>query len=269
MAKKTAAQRAAKKHAKEVKRKKRLAARPAPTTPESRWKPEVEGIAGLARRMDVDRHVAATLAEQLYASGERPDAAAAWLPSRVDALSTDALLERLQALGIDADAESFAALALEHASTIRLFESAWSPHLPIDATVHDADLAAEAVEALWGRWLPDVLPEEWVRDTLFDATDAINEREFDECLALLLDIWGMAGEDPLAWLKRCNVVTDYGTLLYDVLLDASAGLEVDEGAQILKVVAPHVDEHGTLDPDGEFMADVNELLERHRGAAGC
>lgn len=244
MAKKTAAQRAAKKHAKSVKRKKRLAARPAPVPPEARWKPAIEGIAGLARRMDVDRHVAATLADQMYKAGERPDAAEAWLPSRVDALTTEDLLARLEALGIHTDAETFDPLTEAHASAARLFEVEWAPHLSIDASVHDADLAAEAVEVLWGRWKPDLLPAEWLLDGIYDAGEAFDDGQPDETLATLLDLWGLCGDAPLPWLQRCAAVEEFGPLLYDALAAATPGPELDEGLAVLEAVAPHVHENG-------------------------
>jgi hypothetical protein len=262
LAKKTPAQRAAKKHEKEKKRKKKLAGRPLPVAPEMRWKPLEEGISGLARRMQVDRHVAASMADQLFGSGERPDASAAWLPSRVEALSTEDILDRLEALGITADAESFDALAERHWSTLRLVDTEWEPKLAAERSVHDLDFVTEAAETLWGRWKPDTHPDEWVLDAIHDAEGALDDNANDEALAMLLDAWQALGDAPIQRLERVSMSKAFTLALYDAMaMTREPSPELLEGAEILEQVAPLV----TDEPD--FPPEAARLLRSVQAAA--
>ena len=257
MAQKTPAPRAAKKHEKEKKRQKKLAGRPLPVAPEMRWKPLEEGISGLARRMQVDRHIAASMADQLFANGERPDASAAWLPSRVEALTTQDILDRLEALGISTDAESFDALAERHWSTLRLVDTEWEPKLAAERSVHDLDFVTEAAETLWGRWKPDTHPDEWVLDSIHDAEGALDDNANDEALAILLDAWQALGDAPVQRLERVSMTKVYTLSLYDAMaMTQEISPELLEGAAILEQVAPLV----TDEPD--FPPEAARLLRR-------
>ena len=164
MSKKNGAQRAAKKHAKEKKRQKKLAERHAgPLDPLDRWRPEAHGIEGLARLLKTDSHHAAMLADLLAGEG-KAGAAATWHPARVRALGTEGIVAGLAARGVATDAARFATLAAAYESSRLLAAERWGPLLAPDATVHDRDFVGQAAEVLWAEWAPERLSDEALAD---------------------------------------------------------------------------------------------------------
>jgi hypothetical protein len=183
MAKKNDAKRAAKKHAKEKKRAKKIEKRrefgDARADVLARWKPRTQGIEGLARLLKTGSHDASVLAETLATNHGRTDAALAWLPSRVRALSTESLLAELAKRGVVTNEAAFLALTAGHTSARRLAADHWGPLLSADADVHDRDLVGEAAEVLWERWAPALPTDEQLLDATRDTEDALDNEDDD------------------------------------------------------------------------------------------
>ena len=188
------AKRAAKKHAKHVKRKKlkRTAAATPLVVPFSfpwdGWRPGEEGIEGLAERMEVSHQTAAHYAEDLHADG-RIDAVLAWLPSRVRALTDEELLQRLAQLGVVTGPEALEALTAEHASGRSIARLVWQPLCPSPLSVHDRDYMSQAAVELWERWVRHVLSDEAIAVRLDAITETLERARPETALVALLDLW--------------------------------------------------------------------------------
>ena len=193
MAKKNDAKRAAKKHAKEKKRQKKLAARDVAFDPIDRWRPAEHGIEGLARLLKSDSHHAAIVADLLAAEGKK-GAADTWHPARVAALGVDSVVAGLAERGIATDATSFAAQAAGHTSARALAVAHWAPSMRTDATVHDRDFVGEAAEVLWNAWAPERLNDEQLADRVALLYADFEERPDGAFVADFLAIWASIRE---------------------------------------------------------------------------
>lgn len=227
MAKKTDAKRAAKKHAKEKKRQKKVAEKRAnapvrQADPLAHWKPALHGIEGLARMLQTDSHDASVLAEHM-AKGGRKDAKEAWIPSRVAAFSTDALLAELAARGVVTDEAGFVAAAAGYESARKLAADVWGPLLSDGATVHDRDLVGQAAAVLWERWLPGRVTDETLRDRVRDLHDSRDDGDYVlEGLDKLLD------ETSYERLAQAWDETRFGEVVYELM--QQSGYEMEDPA---------------------------------------
>jgi len=198
MAKKDAAKRAAKKHEKEKKRKKKLDARPPRVVkqdPVDGWKPAIEGIEGLAHRLEVGSHDAAHLADLVATHGRRKDAAVTWLPSKVRALTDAQILAELAARGVVTDESTFVAAAEAREGARDLAIELWKPMMRATASVHDRDFVGESAVVLWERWAPHHLADEVLHDLLREAFDHIEDDKHDAALGVLCHVWELAREN--------------------------------------------------------------------------
>ncbi|MSP55311.1 MAG: hypothetical protein EXR69_06880 [Myxococcales bacterium] len=237
MAKKSPAQRANKKHEKEKQRQKKLARRQPPLSPEERWKPLTEGIEGLARRLDVDAYIAFEEAAGL--AKQRPEVAQLWTTERVDALSTDEILVRLEGLGVTTDAESFAERALVLERTLLFSNGDWLPRLDEGnpeppRTVHDRDFLRAANIILWERWLPDQPCDEDLNASFDHAWFNFDSGHTEEPFFDLLDVWEQLGPNAQDRLQR----TPFGVDYTNVLLETTHAVlsELDELGPVVKAL---------------------------------
>lgn len=212
MAKKTPAQRAKKKHQKDIKRKKKLAARgpaaPAvltPPNPLTGWHPATEGIAGLAKRFAISGHIAARVAEARvtrpgYAGGEM-----LWIPSRVSALTTEEILAGLAARGVHTDERAFLVLAAEHTGG-RAIAATWLADLA--GTVHDHDFVGQAAEELWARWNGDVPSDEDLADQWDAGLMAYEGGDPEEAVEEWVGLWTeLSATGGIARYRRLGLVS--------------------------------------------------------------
>jgi hypothetical protein len=198
MAKKDAAKRAAKKHEKEKKRKKKLEARPPRVVtqdPVDGWKPAIEGIEGLAHRLEVGSHDAAHLADLVATHGRRKDAGATWLPSKVRALSDAQILAELAARGVVTDESTFVTAAEAREGARDLAIELWKPMMTSNASVHDRDFVGESAVVLWERWAPHHLADEVLHDLLRSAFDHLEDGSNDVALEILCNAWELARDN--------------------------------------------------------------------------
>ncbi|MES2643695.1 MAG: hypothetical protein V4850_29685 [Myxococcota bacterium] len=243
MAKKSSAQRASKKHEKEKKRKKKLDARPPRAVkrdPVDDWKPGLEGIEGLAHRLDVGSHDAAHLAELVATHGRRADAKNTWLPGRVRALTTEQILAELATRGVVTDESTFVALAEAGEGARDLAIEVWKPMMLDSASPHDRDFVGEAAVALWERWTPHVVSDESLHDLLRAAFDQLEDGLREEALGTLCALWDLAREaGGLARLERADGRGEHYAQELVTLLDESADLPhelLERGLAVLRDV---------------------------------
>ncbi|MDP2306113.1 MAG: hypothetical protein Q8P18_08795, partial [Pseudomonadota bacterium] len=228
MAKKSTAQRASKKHEKEKKRKKKLDARPPRAVkrdPVDDWKPGIEGIEGLAHRLEVGSHDAAHLAELVATHGKRADAKNTWLPGRVRALTTEQIVAELAARGVVTDEATFVALAEAGEGARDLAIETWKPMMSDTASPHDRDFVGEAAVALWERWAPHIVADEVLHDLLRAAFDQLEDGLREEGLETLCNVWELARDvGGLARLERADGRGEHYAQELVTLLDESADL---------------------------------------------
>ncbi len=243
MAKKDAAKRAAKKHLKEKKRQKKLDARPPKRVqedPVDAWRPVVEGIEGLAHRLDVGSHDAAHLAELVATHGRRAEATKTWLPSRVRALTDDEILVGLATRGIVTDKPSFVALAEAREGARDLAIEVWKPSMHDDASPHDRDFVAEAAVTLWERWAPDHLSDETLHDLLRTGFDHSEDGRLPDALETLCTVWDRArGNGGLARIARADGRGEHFAAELVTLLDGPEGAtdaQIERGLATLREV---------------------------------
>lgn len=261
------AKRAAKKHAKELKRKKKLAGRKAAANArewalEDDWVPAIEGLEGLAKRLEISVHEAAWVAESIYEFDGRDDAADAWLPSRVDARGLEGVVEGLRNRGVVVEEAQFAAWALKHLGVAVLAELELFPQLSPTHSVHDRDFCRLATELLWREWVQDLEPDEAFIDAILDADDAEIEGDSARSVPLLLSLWEQFGGNAAP--ARPIVATHLETFVY-ILLRAFDGAKDREALvleygeqleQLLRVV------HATGTADGEFGQTVEQAVRQ-------
>lgn len=189
------AKRAAKKHQREVKRRKAVALRgraPAePLAPHEAWRPVQEGIEGLAARMGISVHSAGGLAEHLANGHGKRDAAGIWLPSKLRLMDVPAVVAGLAERGLVTDEARFREAAARHVSTRSLAEIEWFPLLSEELGVHDRDFCSQAATRLWGEWYPDLTSDEQLSDQLDRAENALWGEDPEEAAQQLLTAWAL------------------------------------------------------------------------------
>lgn len=188
-----AAKRAAKKHAKEVKRRREVASRgrsaPEPLLPHEAWRPAREGLEGLAERMGISVHSAGGLAEHLVGHHGRKDAAGLWLPSKLQRMDVPAIVVALAERGVATDESRFRALAVGYVSARRFAETEWFPRLSEGHGVHDRDLCGQAAARLWGEWYPETFSDEQIDAELDGVEVAIRQEDPGGAADRLLRVW--------------------------------------------------------------------------------
>lgn len=252
------AKRAAKKHAKEVKRKRALAERARgeatePGRPDHAWRPAREGIEGLARRMGITTHSASQLADHLHQHHGRKDAAAAWLPSRVQALGVEGVIDGLAARGVIPEQARFRSLAAELLSARQLAESEWVPRLPSSHDVHDRDFCRQAAEQLWLEWCPEVYSDERLDEELHAIDIAMDEEDPRVCASRLLQVWLDLGAEAADRLTRTGTLMrffDLAGAVYD--LTAEDGAVDPETRSALADALRRMHSVPTLDPEQRY-----------------
>jgi hypothetical protein len=238
MAKANAASRAAKKHEKQKKREKKLAARPPRISQNGAiegWKPATEGIEGLARRMGVGSHDAAQMAEAV--AQRRPEARGTWLPSKVEAMETDKIVAELAERGVRADEDTFVAAAEERVSARALAVNLWKPMMRASATVHDRDFVGQAAEVLWARWAPHHPCDEALRDLLRVTFEQVDEHNIAGAFDAFEATWDQVRED--GGLERLAKVDTRGARFAEKLRAFCAGLEggfANRGRELMRDV---------------------------------
>lgn len=155
----------------------------------ARWRPEKDGIEGLARREGVRFLNALGLADTLHVARIHPQAGEAWVTSRLDAMHRDAVVKALARRGVVVDREGFVRLAAEHQSWIRLAEAVWIPALGQRQSVHDRDFCRVAAGRLWALWTPELLPDEVLENILLAAAEAEDDADAARIVAGLRALW--------------------------------------------------------------------------------
>ncbi|MFN7147592.1 MAG: hypothetical protein ACK4YP_27740, partial [Myxococcota bacterium] len=256
MAKKNDAKRAAKKHAKEKKRQKKVAEKRATMAvrqadPLAHWKPALHGVEGLARMLQTDSHDASVLADHMAKSG-RKDAKEAWIPSRVAAFSTEALVAELATRGVVTEEATFVAAAEGYQSARQLAAEVWGPLLAETATVHDRDLVGQAAEVLWERWIPGRVTDETLRDRLRDVHDLEDDGD-----ATLEAVEALFGDASYARLARAWDEARLDADLYGFFAQSGYALKDPEAAEArVARVLPH------LPPGGHAWEGATLCLAR-------
>lgn len=233
-----AARRAAKKHQKDVARRRAKAARnhapPRVWSPEGNWLPKRDGLEGLARNMDTSFTLAANYAEYLHEGQGRADAALAWLPSRMRALGVEGVVAGLAARGVVTDREGFRSLAAEHLSTRRLVDAVWLPKLAARAKVHDRDFLRGAADFLWMEWSVELISDEQAELALDGAETHLGGEE-DDTLERLLRVWeAFAPGDAARRLDRAGLAMPFVRIAGMTLRDDRGRNELD--AESLRVL---------------------------------
>ena len=204
---KAAAQRAKKKHQKDTKRKLDVAAKRRSEAERAageaavraiqkaredvlrEWKPEIEGIHGLAMRSQRNLFETARSLEHLAHHGTAlPDYL--WTVSRVAAMSTEDIVTKLGGIGIETDQARFVSGSKQDISALGYWERALEPGLADTTPVRDLDFAALATCELWQRWQSERPSSEMMLGLLIDADEA--EHHEDHALAgeKSLQMWG-------------------------------------------------------------------------------
>jgi hypothetical protein len=201
-----AAQRAKKKHEREVKRRRAQSKRRLPTAacvgqakwrlPGPRlldWLPAVDGIEGLSAGERMHPYEAARIVEHLswfdLGGPKLPDVV--WTPSKVAALETPELLARLERFGIRVDARAFVMATPRFGSAWRHARETWFPAMLATASVHDRDFAALAACELWRRWRADAPSQEMLLDPLLLGQAHADHHDYAAATARWLEFWAL------------------------------------------------------------------------------
>lgn len=121
-----------------------------------------------------------------------------WTPSKIDALATEVILEKLQALAASVNEPELRSLSLVH-------RSAWDASRDVAGGVsgHDSDFVALAFCTLWKRWLPDRPSLEMIEDWISDGYKCSYRHHHDEGL----DAWRNAWNALRALLQDVDATT--------------------------------------------------------------
>jgi hypothetical protein len=201
-----AAQRAKKKHEREVKRRRAQSKRRLSTTarvgqakwrlPGPRlldWLPAVDGIEGLAAGERMHPYEAARIVEHLswfeLGGTKLPDVV--WTPSKVAALATAELLAHLERFGIRADARAFVMATPRFGSAWRYARETWFPAMLATASVHDRDFAGLAACELWRRWRADTPSQEMLLDPLLLGQAHADHHDYAAATARWIEFWAL------------------------------------------------------------------------------
>lgn len=189
------AQRAKKKHAKEVKRRNAPAKRPhvpagAETAARLRaWRPAEEGIEGLVRRAGSHFYAAAASAAEIAGALGLTLPETVWTLPRIGVLPTEDLLARLSALGVRVDQSTFLADSGPLDSAVRLAEDRFLPLLPTSATPHDRDFARLAACELWKRFCPEIPSAEGRLDLYRRVMERASAEDERGTVVAWLELW--------------------------------------------------------------------------------
>lgn len=207
----SAARRAKKKHQKELKRRKERTKKGPGVAPpalrggvplsslvarRSTWDPRREGIEGLMTAEALKSYYEAAL---LVDDPECPEdisirARDLWTPSRVAAMQTDEITERLGELGAGTDEGTFLAERQAFRSAVSLARALWLPRLPATADALARDFVCLAACELWKRWCPSSPPEEMLVEALLAGYLDLEDGEEVAAVRHWLDVW--AGLKP-------------------------------------------------------------------------
>ena len=113
-----------------------------------------------------------------------------WLPSRVAAMSTAEIQERLAGLGIDAAEERYKELARGRDSAWAIGEDVWlaSAGERLDSA-GDEDFICLAACELWKRFIPDIVSEEMRVDWLEDGNELMKSDDYAGSSDAWLLLW--------------------------------------------------------------------------------
>jgi hypothetical protein len=165
-------------------------------------------------------------------------------PSKVDALSTDEIVERLRALGVDIDEAELRRRAVGH-------RSAWDVSRGFDLHLDrdDDDFLGLAICVLWKRWHADQPSAEMIDDWIIEGYGCSARHEHDRGLSTWRKAW-----DAL----RVAIGKD-ATTIDDAEEIAFTGL-----SSLLNWTQEYVEEHIHVSP--EHVEDgiklIDELLEQ-------
>ena len=121
-----------------------------------------------------------------------------WTPSKVDALASDVILEKLRALAVSVSEPELRTLSLVH-------RSAWNASRDITGSLsdNDSDFVALAYCTLWKRWLPDRASIEMIEDWISDGYRCSDMHRHDEGL----DAWKSAWDGLQLLLRDVDATT--------------------------------------------------------------
>jgi hypothetical protein len=157
------------------------------------WKPELEGIHGLALRTRRSVFETARTLEHLVHHGTAlPDYI--WTSTRVRALPTEELVAKLAALGITADRERFLEGTRQDISALAFWEREWEPGVADTTHVRELDFAALATCDLWRRWQPERPSSQMLLDLLIDSDEARHHEDFALAAEKSLELWSRLRE---------------------------------------------------------------------------
>jgi hypothetical protein len=97
-------------------------------------------------------------------------ASRAWTPEKLAGMSDNEIVDKLNALGIRTDQQTFAREAEGQVDVEQIVDK-WMGRLPLDADILDEDFPLLAAMELWNRWLPDRLSLHRLEDMLEDYLD--------------------------------------------------------------------------------------------------
>ncbi len=260
-----AAQRAKKKHAKDVKRKKAVAKKPRNAPPPDTaarirgWKPVDEGLEGLAHRTGYHFYSAAVSAVDIAAALGVALPEAVWTIPRVAALSTPALLARLAELGIATDLEAFVALSAPLDSAVRLAEEAWFPLRSASPTLHDRDFARLAACELWKRFCTETPSAEGRLDLYRLVMERAEAGDEPATVVAWLDLWAVI---------RARLTPEIRTI---AAIDALFGSLFKSFDDWIELLAGAAEIAGESDPGlalraADALREISEQLSEQDGA---
>ncbi len=229
MAKGNDKQRAKKKQQKRDQRKKKLARReglgPAgrphggdkPVDLLKGWKPEAHGVSGLAHRRKIAFVDAAHYAE-IAQKDNHPGTANLWTLARVADLTDEAILDKLRALGVATDRESYLAATSDDLSPVPHAVTPWLRAIPKETPAIEADFVHLAALDLWRRWRP----ERPSREMLLVAHQTGWDLDFDEKPAEAIDAWLTFGAMIWKAIPKAKRMEDIDAVLNDASVKLGA-----------------------------------------------
>ena len=108
-------------------------------------------------------------------------------------LTDEALLEKLESLGVDMDRERFEALAPRFVSA-EAMAAAVIEDLGLKGLAMDRDWIWIAFTCFWERWLPGLASFEGIDDRMQEGYEAVENRNLPEACRLWLQVW--------AWIEE-------------------------------------------------------------------
>lgn len=109
-----------------------------------------------------------------------------WTISKIEAMSTDVLVDRLRTLGIELDIAQLRQLAEQHRSAWDASRASREAQPRLDG---DEDFIGLAFCALWKRWLPDTPSIEMIDDWIIEGYRCAESHQHDEGLGIWRRAW--------------------------------------------------------------------------------